>query len=117
MQNCSAEALQALMLYEWPGNVRELAHVLERAVALSGQEIIRKADLLLPGTTASPESFQAAKEKVITQFERAYIQGLLHTYQGNITKAAQAAQKNRRAFWQLMRKHRIDAQNFRLSAS
>jgi DNA-binding NtrC family response regulator len=117
VQDCSAEALQALMLYEWPGNVRELEHMMERAVALSGQEIIRKADILLPGATTHPASFQAAKAKVITQFERAYIQGLLHTYQGNITKAAQAAQKNRRAFWQLMRKHRIDAQSFRLSTS
>ena len=117
VQNCSADAMQALMLYEWPGNVRELEHVLERAVALSGQEIIRKADIFPPGTTTHPESFQAAKAKVITQFERAYIHGLLGTYQGNITKAAEAAQKNRRAFWQLMRKHQIDAQSFRFSAS
>ena len=113
--NCSAEALQALMLYDWPGNVRELEHMVERAVALSRQEMIRIDDLFLPGTTTPPESFQAAKAKVITQFERAYIQGLLHTYDGNITRAAQAARKNRRAFWQLMQKHRIDAQSFRLS--
>jgi DNA-binding NtrC family response regulator len=113
--HCSAEALQALMLYDWPGNVRELEHMVQRAVALSRQEMIRIDDIFLPGTTTPPASFQAAKAQVVTQFERAYIQGLLHTYDGNITRAAQAARKNRRAFWQLMQKHRIDAQSFRLS--
>ena len=108
----SAEAVQKLLLYHWPGNVRELEHIVERAVILTAHVVISAADLGLP-TADEVESFHQAKAKVITQFERDYIQGLLVAYQGNIARAARAAQKNRRAFWQLLRKHHIDAQRFK----
>ena len=42
------EALEALKEYHWPGNIRELENVLERAIILSTDEIIRPKDLLLP---------------------------------------------------------------------
>jgi DNA-binding NtrC family response regulator len=50
---------------------------------------------------------------MVEQFERTYLQSLLTAHQGNITRAAVAAQKNRRAFFQLLRKHGIDASNFK----
>jgi DNA-binding NtrC family response regulator len=114
--NCfSRDALQKLLLYDWPGNVRELEHVIGRAVALSEHHIIGEADIVLPSseTDAKQESFQQVKAKVIAQFERTYLQGLLLAHQGNITRAAQAAQKDRGAFWHLLRKHRIDVGRFR----
>ena len=116
--DCSPDVMQLLVLYEWPGNVRELEHTIERAVVLSEQAVIHKADIILPRVAAAAhqDSFQEAKAKVIAQFERTYIQGLLLAHQGNITKAARAAQKNRRAFWQLMRKHLLDAHSFKSSA-
>ena len=119
VRDFSAEAIQMLVLYEWPGNVRELEHVIEQAIVFSQQAVIRKTDLILPrsGATTHQDSFKEAKAKAITQFERTYIQGILLAYQGNITKAAQAAGKNRRAFWQLMRKHRIDAHSFNSNGS
>ena len=111
----ASDVFQILMLYDWPGNVRELEHVIERAVLFSEQTFIRGTDIILPRQKATErkESFKEAKANVINQFERTYIQGLLLAYQGNITKAAQAAQKNRRAFWQLIRKHQIDVHTFR----
>ena len=48
-----------------------------------------------------------------TDFERVYARRLLRAYEGNITRAASAAGKNRRAFWELLRKHDIDARTFR----
>jgi DNA-binding NtrC family response regulator len=112
----SPKALQLLQLYDWPGNVRELQHVIERAVALSKGAVLRRADIVLSHaeTTAPRASFQEAKAQVIAQFERAYLQGLLLACQGNISQAAQIAQKDRGAFKQLLRKHRIDAQSFKL---
>jgi len=108
----SAEAMQKLLLYYWPGNVRELEHIVERGVILTAHVVISAADLRLP-TADEVGSFHQAKAKVITQFERDYVQGLLVAYQDNIARAARAAQKNRRAFWQLLRKHHIDAQRFK----
>lgn len=59
------------------------------------------------------ESFRAAKSKVIERFERAYITAALGRHSGNIAMAARSAQKHRRAFWALMRKHEIEAAPFR----
>ncbi|NUO07524.1 MAG: sigma-54-dependent Fis family transcriptional regulator [Candidatus Brocadia sp.] len=111
----SPDALQLLMFFDWPGNVRELEHVIERAVALSDQSVIRKEDIVLPSPEPGVhgESFQEAKDRVIAQFEIAYIQSLLLAHHGNITKAAEAAKKNRRAFWQLIHKHHINPENYK----
>lgn len=109
------DAMQKLVFYKWPGNIRELEHVVERAVVFSEQAVIQSADIVLPElkATTRQEPFKEAKAEVIAQFERTYIQGLLLAYKGNITKAAQASQKNRRAFWQLLRKHHINVQSFK----
>jgi len=114
----ASDAMQILLVYDWPGNVRELENVVQRAVVFCEQIVIQSADIALPRleSTGHQESFQAIKSEVIAKFEKSYIQGLLLAYQGNITKAAQAAQKNRRAFWQLIRKHRIDVQSFKPSS-
>jgi two-component system response regulator GlrR len=106
----TSEALQRLLLYDWPGNVRELENVIERAVIFSKKTAIEPADIVLsrPETTLTWESFRMAKAKMIEQFEKKYIQALLVAYQGNISKAAEAVQKNRRAFWELIRKYKID---------
>jgi len=61
----------------------------------------------------APTSFREAKAKVITEFEHKYITRLLSSYDGNVSEAARAAGKNRRAFWELVRKHRIDVRMLR----
>jgi two-component system, NtrC family, response regulator PilR len=45
----SPAALAALKRYRFPGNVRELENILERAVALAGDDVLMADDLLLPG--------------------------------------------------------------------
>jgi two-component system response regulator GlrR len=116
----SARALQALMDHDWPGNVRELEHVVERAVVLSQDEglICERHVVLLRGAgrrepAGLHESFQEAKNRAVAEFEASYVRDLLLAHQGNISSAARAADKNRRAFWELIRKHRIDASSFR----
>jgi two-component system, NtrC family, response regulator GlrR len=106
----SPEATQKLLLRAWPGNVRELEHVIERAVALTPGTVITDADIVFERTeqTTSAAPFREAKARAVVEFEENYIRGLLVASQGNITKAAQQAHKNRRAFWELVRKHEID---------
>lgn len=65
---------------------------------------------------AGSHSFKQAKKSVVQRFETAYIRAALVRNQGNITRAARAAQKHRRSFWELMRKHNIDADIYRVSA-
>ncbi len=109
------QALQGLIVHEWPGNVRELENIIERAVVFTMHHVIRDEDLSLPvhETARGVESFQTAKTRIINEFEKRYIQDLLIAHQGNITKASKTARKNRRAFWELIRKHRISAQQYK----
>ncbi len=109
-------ALQTLLDYDWPGNVRELEHTVERAAVLSqGEDLIREHHISLPLAQASPAllSFQSAKARAVARFEAEYLREILLAHQGNISRAAKAADKNRRAFWELIRKHGIDARSFR----
>jgi two-component system, NtrC family, response regulator GlrR len=115
----SPEAERKLMLYSWPGNVRELEHVIERVVVLCNQKTIHEDQIIFSGESNHPAelSFQEMKANVISEFETNYIQNLLVAYRGNITRAAQAAQKERRTFWQLIRKYKIDVEKFKVTES
>src|SRR5262249_11258905 len=109
----SSGARRKLARYDWPGNVRELEHAVERSVALCEDVFIRAAHLDLPGDDETPQlsppmSFHEAKARHVEKFERGYLEELLRLHRGNITRAARAARKDRRALWQLIRKHRID---------
>jgi DNA-binding NtrC family response regulator len=114
----SAETIRRLISYDWPGNVRELEHVVVRAVVLCAQSRIGEADISLPlgATAAIEESFQGAKSRIIAEFEKSYIERALLMHHGNISRAARAAQKSRRAFWELIRKHHIDVKTLKLYA-
>jgi DNA-binding NtrC family response regulator len=115
----SAETIRRLVSYDWPGNVRELEHVVVRAVVLCTQPYIGDADIFLPlrASAAAQESFQGAKNRIIAEFEKSYIERALLMHHGNISRAARAAQKSRRAFWELIRKHHIDVKTLKLHAS
>jgi DNA-binding NtrC family response regulator len=111
-------ATQKLMFHDWPGNIRELENTIERAVVLSDKEFI-DADEIMHADSDLPveiQSFQESKAQMITKFERSYIRDLMVAYRGNITHAARAAKKNRRAFWELMRKHKIDVRQFQVKS-
>ena len=125
----SPDAITKMMNYAWPGNVRELQSVIHRAAAMAMDKTLNGPDLDLPdheptGSAAicvpdGPEGividqggFQAMKAKMIDEFERAYLSKLLSSHQGNISKAARTARKERRAFQRLLHKHGLDRRIF-----
>ncbi|MBC7701050.1 MAG: sigma-54-dependent Fis family transcriptional regulator [Massilia sp.] len=112
----SPQAVKRLLAHDWPGNVRELKHVIERAVLLAQGSSIQPDDLQLQAIDANSggeESFHDAKTRIVDAFERGYLERLLAAHGGNITQAAEVAQKNRRALFELIRKHGICAERFR----
>ena len=108
-------AIQVLMGYDWPGNVRELENIIKSATALSAKALIDAKDICLPEGEACLEekAFKEAKYQAVTQFEKRYIQELLSTHHGNISQSAKASHKDRRAFWELIRKHKIEVRNYK----
>lgn len=116
----SDAALRLLMAHDWPGNVRELEHVIEHACVMHAGEQIEPDDLALGPLPAAAggeaTSFREAKQRVVDAFERNYLEHLLAQHQGNVSRAAAAAQKNRRALWELLRRHEIDPKPFRVGS-
>jgi two-component system response regulator GlrR len=108
-KNLSLSALSRLLSHSWPGNVRELQNVLMRAIVLSDRDSIEISDLDLPegGGPAEDQSFRAMKFRVVWRFEHDFLSTVLRAHKGNITRAAFAVKKNRRAFWELLRKHKL----------
>ena len=106
----SESALRRLQAYPWPGNVRELENVIRQAVILATDPVIRAETLDLgPGAPPAPvvaaEPFRQAKARLVHEFERSYLKEILDACGGNISEAARRAQKHRRAFFALLKKH------------
>ena len=111
----SGDAMAHLHSYSWPGNVRELEHAVHRAVILADGLEIRSCHLELPSRIRSgnPTSFSEEKRDEIRRFEQNYVERMLTTFKGNITQSASAAGLDRKSFYRLIRKHRIDVSRFR----
>ncbi len=121
MPMLSDDAIQALQAHAWPGNVRELQNAIEHTVVLlePGQPV-RAGDIPLHGAARPKtgsgaeqdfsfdllaQSYHEAREKVIAQFERRYIEELVAAAEGNMSKAARIAGVDRTTLYRLMERH------------
>ena len=91
----SPEALDAMVRYRWPGNVRELKNVIERAVVLSREDIIKAEDLTLSnlstaGDTVDTPYLGAQFEPLsLAEVERMHILSTLRATGWNKSRSAQ----------------------------
>lgn len=88
----SAEAIDAIMVYDWPGNVRELQNALEHAVVLSRGSLIDPQALPERITRRRKEPLvaeRATPNPALDVIERAYIMWVLQAEGGNKTRAAE----------------------------
>lgn len=107
--------MELLIRHNWPGNIRELENAVYHAVTVCHLREIQCRDLNLPPTRAAAsktlsQSFKTAKAEAVASFESQFITRLLLDYGGNVSRAARAAGKHRRAFWELMKKYKIEPQ-------
>ncbi|HWP93227.1 MAG TPA: sigma-54 dependent transcriptional regulator [Thermodesulfobacteriota bacterium] len=117
IKSISEEAIGTLVNYSWPGNVRELENIIERAIIIEDGEIITDIENLLStrketNSVDLSASFKEAKIKVVEDFERTYISGLLEIYGGKITTAAKHANMDVKNFWEKMKKYEIKRDAF-----
>jgi two-component system response regulator GlrR len=105
----TADARNALLAEPWGGNVRELAERIRQAIKLAGNGAITAEALLLSADLDEVPSFKEAKRAIETR----YVVGLLRRCGGNISRAARLAKKDRKDFYDVIRRTGVDPAEFR----
>jgi DNA-binding NtrC family response regulator len=102
IQGFDQPALHALIENPWQGNVRELNHVVERAVLLAQDHLIRPPDLAL---RSGPPGFARLEEMSLEEVEAFLIKKALARYNGNVSQAAQALGLSRSALYRRLERY------------
>jgi DNA-binding NtrC family response regulator len=89
-------AMQALLDYPWRGNVRELTHVVERAVLMAQDGLIRPGDLALRPIAPGAGRLE---DMSLEEVEGFLIKKALARYNGNVSHAATALGLSRSALY------------------
>ncbi|HEX8411514.1 MAG TPA: sigma-54 dependent transcriptional regulator [Thermoanaerobaculia bacterium] len=95
-------ALRAMLEHPWNGNVRELEHAVERAVLMSGESLINRADLALE--TPSQTSID---EMSIEDVEVLLIRKALARFDGNVSRAADLLGLSRSALYRRIQRYSL----------
>lgn len=103
------DARRWLIEEPWEGNVRELSERIRQAVRLAGDGAISAESLMLAAEGEEVPSFKEAKRA----FETRYVEGLLRRCNGNISRAARLAKKDRKDFYDVIRRTGVDPGEFR----
>jgi DNA-binding NtrC family response regulator len=127
----SPEALQWITSRSWPGNVRELQNFVRRMAVFCSDGMIDRqlVERLQPRTVAAPQpesaghtglfdpltalSYKEAKETVLDDFTRRYVNDLLQHTGGNISEAARLSGLSRVALQKILLRLGTCASSFR----
>ena len=106
IQGFSREARDALLRYDYPGNVRELENLVERAIVLTRDDVIRLGELPLTiKETRAGTDDQTNLSAVVEGMERRMIVDALSAAGGVQTKAAESLGISERALRYKLRKY------------
>jgi two-component system response regulator GlrR len=105
------DGLELLLRARWPGNIRQLYNAIETAVALTTSTII--ASTLVQRALSHDSDGLEPLDNAKRAFERDYLVALLKQTQGNVTRAAQLAKRNRSEFYSLLHRHDLDPALFK----
>lgn len=101
------DAMNLLTTASWPGNVRQLVNVVEQCVALSPSPRIPAS--LVRQALAEPVAHWPTLSEARSNFERQYLVRVLRMADGNVSRAARLAGRNRTDFHKLLNKHQVCA--------
>ncbi len=125
----SPAAMEALTTHRWQGNVRELENAIERAVVLSGSEVIEFDEL--PADIRNNQRgggdvevfslahlpYAQAKKLAMRAFERRYLSALLERSTNNVSMAARAAGVDRSNFRRLLKQYEVGGRSMKKDAN
>ncbi|MFZ5585671.1 MAG: sigma-54-dependent transcriptional regulator [Thermodesulfobacteriota bacterium] len=110
VKGASPEMMAALKAYAYPGNVRELENLIERAVTLSGAEVLGLKDLPEEVTAAAdaPPPLTEGGLPTLEAREREYILWVLERTGGNKSQAAEILGIDRVSLWRKLKRYGVD---------
>jgi len=92
-------AMEALVSHNWPGNVRELENIIERAVVVGREPLIRAGDLAIVRPAETPDDL------TLEAVERKHILRVLEDFGWNQTQAAKALGIDRVTLYHKIRRY------------
>jgi len=97
------EVVELLSSHVWPGNVRELENVVERAIALNTSGMLTPADFgdFLANSRKTSTMFPGELVS-LEEIERQYIRHVVERCNGNMSRAAEVLQIDRRTLYRMM---------------
>ncbi|MDB4969790.1 MAG: Response regulator of zinc sigma-54-dependent two-component system [Myxococcales bacterium] len=100
----SAVVVSKLAAPDWPGNVRELRNAVERAALQTVGDAVEAVP-----SAAADEPYQAARDRYLADFERAFLAEALRQSNFNVTQAARQAGVELRYFRRLLGRYGLTA--------
>ena len=104
------EVVDILRRYDFPGNVRELENIIERGVALAGNDRIEVGHLPEDLRGASFQTFRRKSGGIpsLAEQERAYVEWVLKEHDDNKSVAAQVLGIDRVSLWRKIKKYELE---------
>ncbi len=102
-----ADVLDRARRHAWPGNVRELRNAVERAALVPhypALEVEPRAQATGGAAIDLTVPFKLAKQQLVDDFDRRYLEALLAAHDGNISAAARTAGIDRMSIYKMMRR-------------
>jgi len=110
-RSMSPDAMERLVAASWPGNVRQLENLVTRCAIVSDTPVIsaKAVNEAMGETESGLPSLAEAREA----FTRDYLTRLLTLTDGNVTRAARLAHRNRTEFYKLLSRHSVIPSRFK----
>ncbi len=115
-------AMNSFFAQDWHGNIRELENTIRGIMAIAQGDVIDIKDLPFKENPSSfaaddldiSQPYKLLKERMIEEFSKKYVTGLLKKTRGNVSQAAHKSGIKRQSLQKIIRRYRIKTDKFRV---